>query len=54
MEEHELTGKIIGGAMAVHSGLGPGFRESVYRNALAHELGKAGLRFERHKPVNVH
>jgi GxxExxY protein len=54
MDEHELTEKIIGGAMAVQSGLGAGFNESVYRNALAHELSKAGLRFQRHKAINVH
>jgi GxxExxY protein len=53
MEEQALTETIIGCAMTVHSALGPGFLESVYRNALAHELRKAGLRFECHKPINV-
>jgi len=54
MKEQELTEKIIGCAMTVHSALGPGFLESVYRNALAHELRKAGLRIECHKPIKVH
>ena len=44
MHEQEHTKRIIGAAMKVHSGLGPGFLETVYRRALAHELRKAGLK----------
>jgi GxxExxY protein len=54
MEDQELTEKIIGCAMKVHSALGPGFLESVYQKALAHELRKAGLQVESEKPVAVH
>ena len=54
MEEKELTGKIIGCAMKVHSTLGPGFLESVYQKAMAHELQKAGLRVECETPITVH
>ena len=54
MEEQELTGKIIGCAMRVHSALGPGFLESVYLRALVHELGKDGLRIECQKRLTVH
>jgi len=54
MKEHELTGKIIGCAIKVHSTLGPGFLESVYQKALAHELQKAGLRVECEKLITVH
>ena len=39
--------------MKVHSTLGPGFLESVYQNALAHELRKAGLNVEHEKPITV-
>ena len=41
--EYDLAGKIIGLAMKIHSALGPGFLESVYHKALAHELQKAGI-----------
>jgi GxxExxY protein len=53
MEEQELTEKIIGCAMKVHSALGPGFLESVYQKALAHELQKAGLKVECEKAITV-
>jgi GxxExxY protein len=53
MEERELTEKIIGCAMKVHSVPGPGFLESVYAKALAHELSKAGLKTECEKRLTV-
>lgn len=42
MEYSELTDKIIGAAMKVHSTIGPGVLESVYRTCMAHELKKLG------------
>lgn len=53
MEHEELTEKVIGYAMTVHRALGPGFLESVYQKALAHELCKAGLKAECEKPIQV-
>ena len=53
MEDQGLTEKIIGCAMKVHSTLGPGFLESVYQKALAHELRKAGLKVEWEKFITV-
>ncbi|MCI0747639.1 MAG: GxxExxY protein [Verrucomicrobia subdivision 3 bacterium] len=53
IQDRELTQKIIGCAMKVHSTLGPGFLESVYQKALAHELRKAGLNVEWEKPIAV-
>lgn len=53
MEHEQLTQTIIGCAMKVHSTLGPGFLESVYQKALAHELRKAGLKVECEKVITV-
>ncbi len=53
MEHAQLTETIIGCAMKVHRTLGPGFLESVYHKALAHELRKAGLRVECQKAIEV-
>lgn len=39
--------------MTVHGALGPGFLESVYKNALAQELQKAALSFEIEKHIEV-
>ena len=43
----ELTGKIIGCAMAVHSDLGNGFQEVIYQRALQIELADQGFSFAR-------
>jgi len=43
----DITGKIIGAAMTVHSRLGNGFQEVIYQRALAIELKKKGLNFQR-------
>lgn len=53
MEHEKLTETIIGCAMKVHRTLGPGFLESVYQKALAHELRKASLTVECEKPIQV-
>lgn len=42
-----LTGRIIGCAMEVHSVLGPGLLESIYEDALCHELEAASIDFQR-------
>lgn len=43
----DITGKIIGSAMTVHSQLGNGFQEVIYQRALAIEMKKRGLNFQR-------
>jgi GxxExxY protein len=53
MEHADLTQTIIGSAMAVHGTLGPGFLESVYQQALAHELRKRGLTVDCEKRLAV-
>lgn len=43
----EITRKVIGASMKVHSTLGNGFQEVIYHRALEIELNKAGLNFVR-------
>jgi GxxExxY protein len=43
----DLTYRIIGLAMRVHSRLGPGLLESVYHRCLCHELSRADIPFEQ-------
>jgi len=47
----DLTGKIIGAAIQVHSALGPGLLESTYQTCLCHDLEELGL--ETHRRVRV-
>jgi GxxExxY protein len=47
MEDSDLTGKIIGCAMRVHSAIGNGFQEVIYQRALAIELEAAQIDFSR-------
>ena len=53
-KEYDLCGQVIGMAMKVHCALGPGFLESVYRNALIWELRKGGFKAEAERPISVH
>lgn len=48
-----LTYEVIGAAMRAHNALGPGHKESAYQRALSLELNKAGLSFEREKPIEI-
>jgi GxxExxY protein len=48
-----LSERIIGCAFTVANGLGSGFLERVYENALAHELRKAGLTVAQQQGVSV-
>ncbi len=49
----DVTEKIIGCAIQIHRGLGPGFLEIIYHRAMAHELRKAGLCFEEEAAMQV-
>jgi len=40
----EVTAKIIGAALKVHSAIGPGVLESVYQTCIAYELRSSGLK----------
>jgi GxxExxY protein len=46
-----ITGKIIGGAIKVHSELGPGLLESAYKECLCYVLLKEGMFVEKEKPM---
>jgi GxxExxY protein len=50
---NEVTEKIIGCAYAVANGLGCGFLEKVYENALRIELGHAGLIVLQQHPIQI-
>lgn len=50
----ELTGKIIGCAMKVHSALGNGFQEVIYQRALEIEMKKSDLLFARELEMPVY
>lgn len=53
MRENEISEKIISAAIEVHRVLGPGLLESVYEDALCHELYLRGLSFIRQQNVPV-
>ncbi len=44
---------IVGACMAVHRELGHGFLESVYQEALAIELTRSSIPFEREKELSI-
>jgi GxxExxY protein len=53
MKYEEITHKIIGCAMKVHAVLGNGFQEIIYQRALAIEMQKQGLSFQREKEMSI-
>jgi len=50
---NDLTHKIIGCAMQVHRVLGNGFQEVIYQRALAIEMQKQGLNFQREMEMTI-
>jgi GxxExxY protein len=51
--QDDLTYKIIGLAMGVHSALGPGFPEEIYHRAMEVSLTAEGIAYEREVRLNV-
>ena len=47
MEENAISNRIIGCAIEVHRGLGPGLLESAYRDCLEYKMTKSGLWVEK-------
>ena len=48
---YEVTEAVIGAAIEVHRGLGPGLLESAYEACLAYEFLQRGDRVEQQKPL---
>ncbi|HRP91036.1 MAG: GxxExxY protein [Bacteroidetes bacterium] len=53
MKHEDLTHKIIGCAMKVHSTLGNGFQEVIYQRALAIEFQKQGIAYQREMEMTI-
>ena len=51
--DDDLTYKIIGCAMKVHSILGNGFQEVIYQRCLSIEMEKQGLDFVREQEIPI-
>jgi len=51
LRDVKITEQIIAAAIRVHRALGPGFLESVYKEALAVEFALSGIQFVRQYPV---
>lgn len=51
MTENEISNRIIGAAMKVHTVLGPGLLESAYKECLYFVLQKEDLKVEKEKPM---
>ena len=49
----DLTEKIIGAAIEVHSELGPGLLESIYEEALCYEFTLQQIGYERQVPADI-
>ncbi|MBP3790189.1 MAG: GxxExxY protein [Prevotella sp.] len=54
MDIEELIKKVIACAVNIRRQLGPGYLESVYKNAMLVELRKWELRYEVERPINVY
>ncbi|MDR9410706.1 MAG: GxxExxY protein [Balneolaceae bacterium] len=54
MKYEQLTHKIIGCAMEVHSALGNGFQEVIYQRALEYELELQDIHFAREVDMPVY
>lgn len=54
MDIEELIKEIINSAYSVRLVLGPGFLESVYKNAFAVELSKRYIPYDLEYPMNVY
>ena len=54
MKHKDLTHKIIGCAMKVHSALGNGFQEVIYQRALEIEFQKQNINYQREMEMAIY
>ena len=54
MDIEMLVKNVMACAVNIRKHLGPGYLESVYKNAMLVELEKNGLAYEVEKPINVY
>jgi len=52
-EWNRISEALIGAAMEVHTILGPGLLERLYEQALAHELERRGIPYQRQVPIRL-
>ncbi|MCK5707840.1 MAG: GxxExxY protein [Candidatus Aureabacteria bacterium] len=53
MKRDDITNKIIGAAIEVHKILGPGLLESIYEEALCHELKLRNINYKKQISVDI-
>ncbi len=51
MTENEISNRVIGLSIEIHSHLGPGLLESAYQECLFYKLGKSGFYVEKEKAM---
>jgi len=51
MTENELSNRVLGLAIDVHTILGPGLLESAYKESLFYKIRKSGLVVEKESPM---
>ena len=54
LKHEDITGRVIGAAMRVHTRLGNGFQEVICQRALEIEMALDGLSFEREKEMPIY
>jgi GxxExxY protein len=54
MNENELSKIIVNASFEIHSEIGSGLFESVYKEILCYELNDKGLFIERQKPIPIY
>jgi len=53
MHENDISELVIGAAIEVHTILGPGLLESLYEEALCHEMQIRKIKFERQQQLPI-